>query len=1144
LASRGRCFFFLSLSSRLPQRFMPTFRTLRRTRQVFQAALCWSLSASFLQAVPPDKTSAADGHPAGKAAATSEQIAPASDEGQQALSSFRKPDGWEAALFAAEPDMANPVAFTVDNQGRVFVCESFRQNRGVTDNRGHDQTWLKADLAANSVQDRIDYHRRLLGDKADEYTQHDDRLRLLVDTNGDGTADRVTVFADGFNNLEDGTGAGVLVHNGDLFYTCIPKLWWLKDTNGDGTANARKVLYDGFGVRVAFRGHDMHGLVLGPDGRVYFSIGDRGYNVQTAQDHFFDPESGAVFRCELDGSNLELFATGLRNPQELAFDDHGYLFTGDNNSDSGDRARWVNVLEGGDTGWRMMYQYISDRGPFNREKIWHPYHAETPGYIVPPVENIGDGPSGLTYYPGTGLGEDFQNCFLMADFRGGPSNSGIRLIKVAPKGAFWEVERSEQLIWSILATDVEFGPDGAIWISDWVDGWNGEGKGRLYRFFDPEARQQPLVAETQAILHAGFQDLTHERLAGLLSHADRRVRLGAQWELAARGEVEPLAATWRAAAEKSLARLHTAWGLAHIARVHPPLRAAAAEVLAQQLSDSDPAVRGAAAIGLAEAGVADQARALVGLLADAEPRVRYAAALACGKLRLAEAVPAAVQLLEENADADPGLRHAGIMALAGSAHASDLVALTSHPSRAVRLAAVVALRKRQDPQVSEFLADVDVGVRVEAARAIHDVVYLHTALPALAEAGAAAGLPDAWVHRVLNAHFRIGTEADAVAIARVAADSEQSEAMRREALEMLATWGEPGELDRVMNRYLPLESRDVAPARAALAAHLAGALDGPQELRTFALDVAARLGVTEAAKLLQETVLSAASGQQRAQALRSLMRLDPELAAPLVRQLTTDDAVLVRVAALEGLAELEPVAALPLLEAATRSSVSVERQAAWDILARVDQPAAGTLIARGVASYLAGTLPADVWMNVIEAAESKSDKQLLADLNAYEKRLAARDPLESYRDCLTGGDVAAGEKLFFTKTELSCVRCHRVGEKGGEVGPALTEIGKSKDLRYLLESIVLPDAKIAENFETVVILTEDDELLTGILKRETADEIELMTAEGKLLTVEKELIATRKKGKSSMPADLTKYMTRRQLRDLVAYLGSLKGAAE
>ena len=270
-------------------------------------------------------------------------VAEASNEGKLAIPRFRVPKGMTVSLAAAEPLVANPVAFHVDSKGRVFVCETFRQQKGVEDNRYH-MGWLNDDLAAQTVEDRVRMFRKHLSDKADEYTKEHDRIRLLTDSNGDGTFDKATVFADGFNDIADGTGAGVLHWNDKVYYTCIPKLYQLADADNDGVADERVALSDGYGVRVAFRGHDMHGLVVGPDGRIYFSIGDRGYNVTTKEGkHLLAPDRGAVFRCEPDGSHLEVFATGLRNPQELAFDDYGNLFTGDNNSDSGDMARWVYV---------------------------------------------------------------------------------------------------------------------------------------------------------------------------------------------------------------------------------------------------------------------------------------------------------------------------------------------------------------------------------------------------------------------------------------------------------------------------------------------------------------------------------------------------------------------------------------------------------------------------------------------------------------------------------------------------------------------------------------------------------------------------------------------------------------------------------
>ena len=131
-----------------------------------------------------------------------------------------------------------------------------------------------------------------------------------------------------------------------------------------------------------------------------------------------DPESGAVFRCEPDGSNLEVVATGLRNPQELAFDDLGHCFTCDNNTDGGDRTRLVHVIPGGDSGWRGPVQYLSDRGPFNREQLWRTAFDGQPAWIVPPMGHVGAGPAGFAAYPGTGLTPWFDGRFFLADFRG------------------------------------------------------------------------------------------------------------------------------------------------------------------------------------------------------------------------------------------------------------------------------------------------------------------------------------------------------------------------------------------------------------------------------------------------------------------------------------------------------------------------------------------------------------------------------------------------------------------------------------------------------------------------------------------------------------------------------------------------------
>ena len=593
-------------------------------------------------------------------------IAAASQEGQLAIGSFKVPEGVETKLFAAEPLLANPVVFGIDNTGKVYVCETFRQQKGVEDNRGH-MNWLLDDLSLQTVDERVAMFRKHLGDQANDYTKEQDRLRLIEDTNGDGVADTATVFADGFNDIADGTGAGVLIHNGDVFYTCIPKLWKLRDTNGDGKADAKESLANGFGVRVAFRGHDMHGLQLGPDGRIYFSIGDRGYHVMNKEGKLLHrPDTGAVFRCDLDGSNLEVFAFGLRNPQELAFDDFGNLFTGDNNSDGGDKARWVYVVEGGDTGWRMYYQYADNRGPWNREHIWHPYREDAattavqPACTIPPILNVADGPSGLVYYPGTGLPERYKGHFFLADFRGQAANSGVRSFAVEPNGASFKLVDSHWYLEHILATDVDFTPDGRMMVSDWVDGWNGAGKGRLYTFTD-KASAGDATQQVAKLLAEGLTAKPTPEVAKLLGHADRRVRQLAQFELVKRHEFGTLLQAL-SNDQPQLVQIHAVWAWWQLGRqgyvaTHAVLKA---------LSASDAEVRAQAAKVAGELELPEAKAALIGMVQKGTAREQFFAAIALGHLKSNEAVPALIDLLATNQDNDPMLRHAAVMGLVGA----------------------------------------------------------------------------------------------------------------------------------------------------------------------------------------------------------------------------------------------------------------------------------------------------------------------------------------------------------------------------------------------------------------------------------------------------------------------------------------------
>ena len=891
-----------------------------------------------------------------------------------------------------------------------------------------------------------------------------------------------------------------------------------------------------------------------------------------------------VLRCELDGSSLDVFARGLRNPQELAFDDFGNLFTGDNNSDGGDRARWVHVVEGGDSGWRIGYQHLHApprRGPWNAEKLWYPQWEGQAAYIVPPLANLGYGPSGLAYYPGTGLPEKYRGHFFLCDFRGGAS-SGIHAFSLKPKGASFEMASYEQFLWEALPTDVEFGPDGAMYYTDWIQSWNKTDAGRIYRISHPESRSSKAVLETRRLLRDGLRGHDDRDLTLLFQHPDRRVRLEAQFELVRRGTNSVPALHQYIADLPTLTMsrpetpVHTLWALGQLARKN---KDRAEEILnpAREFLKGSPEIRAVAAQVFADSGLRSVAPRLIEMLNDASgagvhlPMAEAAAALTLAKLRVPEAISPVMTMIERNADRDPFLRHAGVMALAACATPEQLAALPT-PSTAAQLAVVVALRRQESPYVAKFLSSTNPLVVLEAARAINDVP-IEGAMPSLARlirevgrfdvpatnkvevlaqdaitASISSVAPETGsttpyeqlFQRVLNANLRVGEAQQAAALAQLAANDAVPASLRAEALQILGDWANPPGRDRILGLWRPLRPRPREVAERELASRIKEIFPkAPEAVQVAALDAIQKLRVTRMEATLLSLVRGSSPASVRIKALNTLMELKSRrLDQALAFADQSGDPSLVSEARLVR-ARLNPAAAVAELGQRLESASTREKQQILDTVARVASPAFAPLLRTQMQKLLIGQLSRELELDVLDAASKLGTPELLAMVQKFE---AARpnDNLGPFREVLQGGDADAGRVVFFERAEVSCARCHMIGTEGGMAGPKLTGIGSRQGREYLLESIVFPNKELAKGFENVLVSLNDGSSVAGSVEKEDANELVINSPEDGEVRVKKANIKSRQKALSGMPEEFRQILTKQDLRNLVEFLASLK----
>ena len=1090
-------------------------------------------------------------------------------------SSGFKPAGKAESLkftkWSGDVNVPDPVAISLDNQGNAYVTQTQRRKANDLDIR-NNRDWIVNDLSFTSVAQKKAFFRERMApdlwqpgmpERVKDYNEDDsrdwrdltfltERVHLIQDTDGDGTADRIQTYAEEFNTEVTGIAAGVLWHAGDVYATVAPDVWRMRDTDGDGKADQREVMSHGYGLHIAYGGHDMHGLKVGFDGKIYWTIGDKGISVVTRDGReFLYPNQGGMMRCNPDGTDFEVFAHGLRNVQEPAFDQFGNWFGVDNDSDqSGEKERFVYIVEGMDAGWRCNYQYRGkDYNPWTAEKIWQPWHEGQPAYIVPPISNYIDGPAGFTFNPGTALNDAYRDHFFLT----GAPNGNQYAFRAEPNGASFKMVGDHQFGKGVPIVGWNFGPDGALYGVDWGGGYPLNQKGAVWKIDDPAYADSPARKEVARLLKEGFDGRSADELTKLLGHIDQRVRLGAQFELAKRNDIQPILNGLKKSTQ--IARVHSVWALGQLGNLG---RSDAAEALLGLLKDRDVEIRAQAvrALGDLKHGMFD-GKALIPGVVSKSPRLQLHSAIALHKHGSPDAFASLIKLADSLKPENVYLRHAVAFGLAGSATRDQLTGLRDHNSSNVRLIATVALRQRPADIsfASLFLFDKDEAVATEAARTLHDDLPHDDAnLGEVGALSATLGHPriernnEAFIRRAINANFRMGMQDYAMRVAQYAAMTGKPKALRMEALGALADWKEPYPLDRVTGRHRTfikearvLEVNELAP-------HITSLLrDKEADIQAKAVEVTVALGIPVASEALLAIVSNAKAARPvRVAALNGLADNKSELLRRSVDIAVNDKTPDLRIRGLQLLAGMDTEAAVErVFWTFQKVTNAPERQNAARLLSSLEMPHVYSFLHEVLSDEKKFAALPKIQLEILEAAEKRAEKSkevktALAALNAKREKALKANPLAKFEECLEGGDDDKGKEIFQTHIFAQCARCHTVKKgKGSDIGPNLQTIGE-KDKRELLLSLIDPAAQIAEGYGNITVVRKDNTFVSGTLRGESAKEVVVRTPEGKDVKIPVGEIQQRTPVVSLMPP-MSQILKKHEIRDVLEYLTTLKG---
>ncbi|RLT12084.1 MAG: hypothetical protein DWI24_06470 [Planctomycetota bacterium] len=984
--------------------------------------------------------------------------------------------GFKVQIVAAEPAIIDPTAMAFDDQGRLYVSEWRKADRMY-------DTFDTIKLPEGGTQ-RITRRRKATMDI----------VKRLEDRDKDGIYEYSEVVVDGAE-----MPSSIFPWKGSLYLTCVGRLEKWSDEDGDGKFETRTIVADGF---CGFYHHWLSGMTLGTDGWLYLTAGDNDNHVVGSDGSRVEiSRCGGVIRSRPDGSRMNMFALGFRNPyRDLVFNSNFDAFVVDNDNEDGSKfqgVRLINPVEEGDYGWRLLPGAFCCRPDFDRGAV----DGELPGKL-PIVAKTGRGaPAGLAVYHGTAFPDRFRDLMIYPDvFR-----KLVRAYEVEPKGGANSLKREITLM---TADDDLFrpcqtvvGPDGAIYVLDWRSNSGGAGRlwgdgqfGRLYKITWGGTPQEPArtvrpKADWSHITGAADAQLLEMLRSKDYQQADRALR-----EIVERGA-------------KSRAGLQ-----ALLNDKSAPVRA---RCLGLQ--------------GLRQLWNSDVEAILIAALSDPEFQVRRLAAQAIS-WEPTKSRPDFVPVLESHLARETNGQVIRELALAIGRHATDnparaaetlLTWLHDHPTQdvATRDAFIRGIERLGETAVEVVAQNVRLGTDSKRANAVGVFSAMRTE-------PAARRLPDLVVLPNLSADDRL-------VFVRMFKDIPLNIPVA--TVKLVQYVQAHPELDARIELATLQNVRLAGLPAHDLVARLMD--DSDESVRIAAIGYASESRFPSlSTKLASRLTDSKRSASERLAVLRALRSTGAGAFDMIAKAAQTDDPDTTwTVAVLRGLSETNRTKAIPFLEKALANSSDEVHSDALALLG--EQPQTALRLGQ---LYVDGKLKTSDAPNVLAALRKFNTDPHRALQTKIEKQI--EDSIKSIDRVALAGLVEKanpwrGMGVFLKEGGARCTTCHKMESIGGNVGPALTGAFQSYSVEKLIESMLEPSKELKEGYESYKVALKNGRVVSGTKVSQDAKTLVMREASGQELRIDvAEIDEQARETISLMPLGLVADLSQQELADLLAFL--------